>query len=410
MTSTQTNQSAHDRRSSSDTSTSSRPSPTQIERNLPSGSPGASRPLQPSSRTNSISESTQDTANPVSVFPPLPPELLSTLHYIKTTLTTNFAETPPHTIQRLSELILRPRTHYKQVGSYLRALDRVVSVSSGAELFPLPTVDLLEGSSIDGVTLLNGTAGALGSDESLGGALLTPIPWLRNDHHGEVRIESTETVDGPNGVGSIETVSVSIRGISSTTTSMPVMTTATTSTTTTISIPHAPGQTMRDAGAVTQGELLRQEQQAGVVPVAHIHVGRQTRSATARGLAEEGSTGGAVSASTATEDEMPHVRGPNEVGVEDMGPQAAKSGTKGGFDVEAALGRSLSHRGSEKPKRDGHATGSTNVSEIVHDATSCLAAETTADATASGLIKSGDSTEMLDADDTPEPSKSSDAT
>lgn len=296
--------------------------------------------MPPFSSTAS-SAATDTTTTNASIAAPdgtLPPQLLSILNSIRTTLTTNFAVAPPHTIQRLAELILRPRTHYRSLASYLRALDRVVSVSSGADLFPLPTVSMPDASSEGGTTLLNGASGALGSDESLGGALLTPIPWLRNEQHGEVRIESTETVEGPNGVGSIETVSVSVRGIPSTTSSAA----------TTVQVQE---QTMRDAGAVTQGELLRQEQEAGVVPVAQSHVGRQTRSATARGLAEEGGSGGA-SAKAADDEEHPHARGPEEVGMEDMGPQE-RTGGKAGFDVEAALGRTVSHKGTERHEAEG---------------------------------------------------------
>ncbi len=190
-----------------------------------------------------------------------------------------------------------------------------MSVSSGADIFPLPSVPL----SSEGGGLLNGTgntfgngasSNGLGSDESLGGALLTPIPWLR-DQQGEVRTESTQTIDGPNGAGSIETVSISINGITSPSQS------------------HQQGESLRENGAVTQGELLRQEQEAGVVPVAQA-IGRQTRSTTARGLAE----------AEAESEEHPHARGPEDIGMEDMGPQDVGA-KKGGFDVEAAIGRSM---------------------------------------------------------------------
>ncbi|KAH0536510.1 hypothetical protein FGG08_006635 [Glutinoglossum americanum] len=182
----------------------------------------------------------------------LQPALQSHLTSIKDTLRNNFSRSPPHTIQRLAELILNPRKHYRTLPSYIRALDRVVSVSSGADIFPLPTATL---PNIEGGGLLNGTgsiiggggsAGGLGSDESLGGALLTPIPWLQNTPalgQGEVRTESTEIVDGPNGAGSIETVSISMNGISSAT-------------------------PQRDAGAAAQGELLRQNQEAEAMPVS----------------------------------------------------------------------------------------------------------------------------------------------
>ncbi|EEP75752.1 predicted protein [Uncinocarpus reesii 1704] len=117
----------------------------------------------------------------------LPPPLQHLLTSIESTLRHGFSSKPPHTIQRLAELILRPAGHYRTVPAYLRAVDRVVSVSSGADIFPLPLAvppSIVDGSFTNGV---NGTTGfslfndaSLGSDESLGGALLTPIPWLSN--------------------------------------------------------------------------------------------------------------------------------------------------------------------------------------------------------------------------------------
>lgn len=68
-------------------------------------------------------------------------------------------------------------------------MDRVVSVSSGADIFPLPVSlpadNILDASLANGVNGSTSTAfmlndNSLGSDESLGGALLTPIPWLNN--------------------------------------------------------------------------------------------------------------------------------------------------------------------------------------------------------------------------------------
>lgn len=97
-------------------------------------------------------------------------------------------EKPPHTIQRLAELILRPTAHYKTLPAYLRAVDRVVSVTSAVDVFPFnPSAHT--GSQPNGLLHPTNSAGAyfapdyatgLGSDESLGGALLTPIPWLNN--------------------------------------------------------------------------------------------------------------------------------------------------------------------------------------------------------------------------------------
>ncbi|KAI9805877.1 MAG: hypothetical protein M1825_000491 [Sarcosagium campestre] len=249
----------------------------------------------------------------------LPEPVNSTLASIQKNLTTNFPNAPPHTIQRLAELVLRPRVHYRTLISYLRALDRVVSVSSTANVFPLPTANMTgspETSLNNGTSTIiggGGSVGGLGSDESLGGALLTPIPWLRPESASEVRTESTQIVQGPNGVGSVETVSVYVRGVPSTLAE------------------HAQqAEPLRESGAVTQGELLRQEQQAGVVPIAQLSA-RQTRSATARSEAES-------VADKMEEDERPHARGPEEVGMQDMGPQDAGV-SKGTFDIDAALGR-----------------------------------------------------------------------
>lgn len=119
----------------------------------------------------------------------LPQALQFMLTSIESTLRQSFSSKPPHTIQRLAELVLRPARHYRTLPAYLRAVDRVVSVSSGADIFPLP-LSVPPSATIDG-TLSNGVNGAatnyslfndtgLGSDESLGGALLTPIPWLSN--------------------------------------------------------------------------------------------------------------------------------------------------------------------------------------------------------------------------------------
>ena len=61
------------------------------------------------------------------------------------------------------------------------------------------------------------------------------------------------------------------------------------------------------------------------------------------------------------EDEMPHARGPEEIGMEDMGPQASVSGSERGgpgigmqgIDVEAAVGRRAEPAPSEDVKEEG---------------------------------------------------------
>lgn len=339
-------------------------------------------------------------------------------------LNESFHTYPPHTIQRLAELILRPRQHYKSLPSYLHAVDRVVHVTSGNNTYPLPpAIPDMSSMSLGGpngvmdqgqpqengsdtsmawVSTSNGNA--IGSDEALGGALLTPIPWLQRRSSGnrdgdggsesgesstlgsdggpspmaanqgpaasqrsssqqssrqfETRTESTETIDGPNGVGSIETVSISVNGI-------------------------PPMGSAAQQRVITQGELIRQEQRAGVVPVSQLQRSgpvvvtssseASTTTATddgsppadaadndtAMGEGEgEGESDGEQPKDTGSEksdeempdeEEAPHARGPDIIGAADMGPQAPTSSTFSlshggnmevrGIDVEAAVGR-----------------------------------------------------------------------
>lgn len=68
-------------------------------------------------------------------------------------------------------------------------------MSSSADIFPLPRAGIAaDDELVNGMT--NGarssfmvTDESLGSDESLGGALLTPIPWLRNHDLEAVQAE-----------------------------------------------------------------------------------------------------------------------------------------------------------------------------------------------------------------------------
>ncbi|KAI1132709.1 hypothetical protein F5Y10DRAFT_230605 [Nemania abortiva] len=357
-------------------------------------------------------------ATPTPIAPgTLPPQLTLMLFEITSCLRSTFPKYPPHTIQRISELVIHPKQHYRSLITYLHALDRVVHVTSGLNVYPLPSTHAeIPGNLANGV--LDTPArpfswASPGSDEALGGALLTPIPWIQLDRRpatgpltqpaqlsqhqqaqstgsaqegpaeleGEVRTESTETIDGPNGVGSIETVSVSVNGI--------------------------PSMGARGV-SVTQGELLRQEQEAGLVPVSqlvpshHIHTGSnasaaaqqqiQARIHQQRALAQSqhqarapssaeppdspSSASNAVSTpSSATlegesvdadadrvlgaigsihsnnveDEEKPHARGPEEIGVDDLGPQATTSSTlpvstatgsmRQGIDIQAAVGR-----------------------------------------------------------------------
>lgn len=399
--------------------------------------PLPSSPTEPPSTTSSQETNKENTpvaprttapAQPVAAAEPLPPgtippQVTAMLNEITTTLTSTFPTYPPHSIQRLAELVLTPKHHYKSLPTYLHALDRVVHVTSGLNVYPLPPA-VPDASSIS--LLPNGATDAIapspwaapGSDEALGGALLTPIPWLQhgsqgqgglsptssqtdsssaagdraNDSEGELRTESTETIDGPNGMGSIETVTVTVNGVSS--------------------------MGARVGVGVTQGELLRQEQRAGVVPVSqlvpthHIHPGQfQQQQNTQQqqqqqqqleqqdqdqdpGQQQDQAGDGVSPSTTATmaddspataennerseddaaeapvsdrsEDERPHARGPEEIGAEDMGPQREGSssanynnGAAGldmhGIDVEAAVGRKATETRTS-PDTDSTAT------------------------------------------------------
>ncbi|KPI38763.1 uncharacterized protein AB675_5908 [Cyphellophora attinorum] len=254
----------------------------------------------------------------------LPQPLLQLLHGILSTLRSAFMQRPPHTIQRLAELVLNPTNHYKTLPAWLRAVDRVVNVSSTADIFPLPDqAPLANGVNGDTSTILVGAStgtvrngydsSSLGSDESLGGALLTPIPWLRNgtqstDDMGDTLPNTASTEDSEFSNGSGEnghTAAIVVIGSS-----------------------QDPLVPERPDGAVTQGELMRLEQEAGVVPVS----ANPTRPMPGHDDAleevdEEG-------------DPIPHARGPELVGAVDMGKVEGKN-------VQVSLDRQQAHEADE---------------------------------------------------------------
>ncbi|KAL4787279.1 hypothetical protein BJX76DRAFT_319391 [Aspergillus varians] len=197
----------------------------------------------------------------------LPAPLSLTVQSIQSTLRSLFTSKPPHTIQRLAELILRPNAHYRTLPAYLRAVDRVVSVTSSADVFPFPRQSGAANAQPQPNGTLNGVENTfilpdtmLGSDESLGGALLTPIPWLNN-----------ASSPGPEAAGMDEA-------------SM-----ATTTTTPTL-----------------QTQLLTQSADP---------IEQQTAIIDSGGNALEGE----IAADSA--EEIPHARGPSLLGVQDMGLQ-----------------------------------------------------------------------------------------
>ncbi|KAH7155553.1 hypothetical protein B0J13DRAFT_545817, partial [Dactylonectria estremocensis] len=305
------------------------PRPTSEPHGSPLPSSPPSHSSQETSKENAPTESLPAT-QPVESGA-LPKQLADMLADIISHLQT-FTTYPPHTIQRLAELVIRPRAHYKALATYLHAVDRVVQVTSGINTYPLPpAIPDMSSMHLNGedakdpamtVAWSNPTTAALGTDEALGGALLTPIPWLtrrspeespQDTPGAQIHSESTETIDGPNGVGSIETVSVSVNGVPST--------------------GHARG--------VTQGELLRQEQRAGVVPVSQLSRAQEAAAEEERAQTAEGEGG-----EPQEDEETPHARGPEEIGVNDTGLQGVTTSVVGedglemeGIDVEAAVGR-----------------------------------------------------------------------
>ncbi|RPA87209.1 hypothetical protein BJ508DRAFT_410746 [Ascobolus immersus RN42] len=150
-------------------------------------------------------------------YPDLPPACSVLLLEIKECLHTYFTTAPPYTIQRMSELILEPKRHYTNLEKFLRALQKSVSVTSSIDNFPLP---------FNEVEAANLASIALGSnaEDALGGARLTPIPWL----------EPTQLTAG------------FLEGEDGTSTVKP------------------------DPNGISQGELLRQEQTLNIVPANQI--------------------------------------------------------------------------------------------------------------------------------------------
>jgi hypothetical protein len=238
--------------------------------------------------------------------------------------------------------VLEPRRRYKYLPPYLRALDRVVSVSSPLNLFPLPLAVLpTSGGLLNGTTsAINTTTPTLGSDESLGGALLTPIPWLQSRGQNELVSESTEIVDGPNGAGRIETVTVGMltgrqRPDATAASSGPSANNSVAQ----IASSHPDGETLPSTGPVTQGELLRQEQEAGIVlNNPHSLTTSPTRTT-------YGEVDGSIIDTVEGEEESPHARGPETIGMEDTGPQKVA----GKLDIEGAVGRPSMDRASKSP-------------------------------------------------------------
>lgn len=310
--------------------------PSREPRNLPPV------PLFPNSSATSAShvpDSLPPSQTASSNIDDLPATLIHLLNGIIATMRASFSDRPPHTVQRLAELILSPTKHYKTLPAWLRAVDRVVNVSSSADIFPLseqtPLTNGVNGENLATGGLLfarrsadaavrNGyDSASLGSDESLGGALLTPIPWLRNGGLGPNEGSSEGSTEETTQSSSADTDD---DGLGDPIT-LPATTTIEGASTAPIATNSDPLVPERPEGAVTQGELIRMEQEAGVVPISAANAGPPPMPPGSGGDDDDEGmevAGTDMIASTPSEN-VPHARGPDLVGAVDMGKVAGRN-------------------------------------------------------------------------------------
>ena len=179
-----------------------------------------------------------------------------------------------------------------------------------------------------------------------GGAELSPIPWLNGarspsypstDHvtSADLHTESTSLIDGPNGAGSVETVTVN--GISRT---------------------------------AAEGLSRHDEDVGSASIVSHPIFGDNLLQSNTARMHGEDPGGEEAGKETVT------ARGPEEIGMADTGPQAPRPG---GFDIEAALGRKgegekmLGSSGLEKDQQDGDGDYViVDADEVAKQAPACL--------------------------------------
>lgn len=263
--------------------------------------------------TSSSSDERVPDSQPQSVTnEPLPSQLVLLLHSIKSTLRSLFTSKPPHTIQRLAELILYPTVHYRTLPAYLRALDRVVCVTSSADVFPLQIQ--ASANQPNGVTNGGGSSGLLfdhapGSDESLGGALLTPIPWLSNAVSFEDDAEpSNEGTIYPHIFFFLSKISNKIKPTAAESVSIAVHQE--------IHQEEQPQEPEQDQEPHQELETTITMQETTTLPTHH-------PPATST-VVENEALGSTASPPPGEADELPHARGPPVVGVEDMGLQDGK--------------------------------------------------------------------------------------
>ncbi|KAL4896729.1 hypothetical protein BDV59DRAFT_112683 [Aspergillus ambiguus] len=249
------------------------------------------------------SQPQSDTTNGAGPEPTLPAPLMLLFDSTRSTLRSLFSTKPPHTIQRLAELIIRPNAHYRTLPAYLRAVDRVVSVTSSADVFPLQP----QPAQPNGVAPNGAESGSfmlpdhgMGGDESLGGALLTPIPWLNNAASPSATAATTGGV-----AEGLETM-----------TAQPLE-----------EMEHSP----------QQAPIVQAPPPAGTV----------------ENQAMEGSKSPPVEAS----EDVPHARGPQIIGVEDMGLQDGHGVEMTLSNPEEGSGQQQSEEGQQPAPKESDGDG-----------------------------------------------------
>ena len=236
----------------------------------------------------------------------------------------------------------------------------MVSVSSAADEFPLPSAATgADAASAAGANYLASSAthpGVPGNDD-FNGAALTRIPWVRDVSMAgtgpmtapgaDLRTESTAVIDGPHGAGSMETVTVAVNGLSSGQARAAAL--AREQQQQAQQQHQAQQKTAQTAASTTSGPsdspittAMRSEMRTDL-PMS-VDAAESTPS-TAVATPATGDTGPdeeLLDAAAAPEEEEgpPHARGPEEIGVADMGPQVpGETGAAHVFDVDAAMGR-----------------------------------------------------------------------
>ncbi|KAB5588171.1 hypothetical protein CTheo_8385 [Ceratobasidium theobromae] len=121
----------------------------------------------------------------------------------------DFEGAPPFTVQRLAELTVKPRGHYKSVGKYIRAVERTLLVTSTHKDYPLDTyaLDTQNGAhpAIGGAGSVSSRASTPGPLDITRSPLFTPIPFLHraapNSNHRSLSRSPPPTSPRPHAPG-----------------------------------------------------------------------------------------------------------------------------------------------------------------------------------------------------------------